>query len=274
MNKQDFSRDLKMYFDPHLVNKFTKLEENEKYDKIAQIIDRVIYVETKDISDPLLVAELGGGSHPDKYDLFFKRLLQHPQGHIDWVDLSKYMLEEARKYLLNEKFIQRKKVISFIQNDILKYLQNLEESSLNLVIMKYTFDHIQDIESLFMLLSKKLKKGGKLIANSTTLNSYLNSSTTNARILINGQEFPLNEKKKMKDGDSFTVKFYKKSGNPKHGYLDGAETTKYFHSITKIKELATENSFSVFVGDWKNVDRIFVQGLEDMNVDLLVLTKK
>ena len=85
-------------------------------------------------------------------------MLQEPNGHIDWIDVSELMLEQAKRYLRETNLEERNKVISFIEMEILDYLSTLGDNSLDLVIMKYTFEHIENIDQLFSLLSHKLKK--------------------------------------------------------------------------------------------------------------------
>ena len=193
---------------------------------------------------------------------------------MDWVDVSPYMLELAKKYISDEKYQNRKEVITFIKSDILEYLRGLENEKLDLAIMKYTIDHIDNLESLFKLLSAKLKQGGKLVATIGSVSPELKSYSTNARFLYNGEQFPDNETRTLKDGDNFTVKFFKVSGNPAAGYLEGAETLKYFHSAEKIKSLAESFGFDIFLGDWKDFVAPDKHGDETMSQDILVLTKK
>ncbi len=193
--------------------------------------------------------------------------------HIDWVDISPHMLELAKKYISNEKYQNRSKVISFVKNEILEYLNSLEDKKLDLAIMKYTIDHIDNLEALFRLISTKLKQGGKLIATIGSTKPELKSYSTNARFLYNGEQFPDNETRTLKDGDKFTVKFFKVSGDSNSEYIKGAETTKYFHSAEKIKQLAEFFGFDIFLGDWKDFVAKESQNDETMNQEVLVLTK-
>ena len=272
--KQNKQKELEMYFLPDIAQKFAELEQNDKNFKVAEIVDRTIIQETSDTPNPIYAAELGGGAHPDRYHNFFNKLLKEPRGHIDWVDISPQMLELAEKYIEDEKYQNRKEVIRFVKSDIFEYLRGLESEKLDLALMKYTFDHIEDIETLFKLLSEKMKPSAKLIATMGTVSSELKSYSTNARYLYNGEQFPDDEIRVLKDGDNFTVKFFKVSGNPSAGYLEGAETVKYFHSAEKIKELAELFGFNIFLGDWKNFVRDENQKSEKMDQDVLVLTKK
>ncbi len=213
-NPSNKRKGLKMYFFPEIAEQFAELEQNEKNFKVAQIIDTVLIQESANMKAPISVVELGGGAHPDRYHEFFNKLLQKPRGHIDWVDVSPFMLELAKKYISNEKYQNRNEVITFIEKDILEYLSGLENEKLNLAIMKYTIDHIGNLNDLFKLLSVKLTQGGKLIASIGSTSPELKSYSTNARYLYNSEQFPDNETRTLKDGDNFTVKFFQNLRRP------------------------------------------------------------
>lgn len=272
-NPSNTPKGLEMYFSPEIVEKFAELEQNEKNFKVAKIVDLILIQEFGEADDPIYAAELGGGAHPDRYHEFFNKLLEKPRGHIDWVDISPYMLELAKKYISDEKYKSRNDVITFITSGILEYLQNIENEKLDLTIMKYTLDHIEDLNSFFQLLATKLKPGGKLVATIASLNPQLKSYSTNARFLYNGKEFPDDETRTLKDGDNFTVKFFKVSGDPNSGYLEGAEAIKYFHSTEKIQQLAKSFGFDIFLGDWKDFVANENQEKEELDQDILILTK-
>ncbi|MDA3840756.1 MAG: class I SAM-dependent methyltransferase [Patescibacteria group bacterium] len=278
MNQEKINQNKKeglgMYFSPEIAEKFAELEQNDKNFRVAQIVDGIIMQETKELDRPVYSAELGGGAHPDRYHEFFAKLLNEPRGHIDWVDVSSYMLELAKKYLETEEYEKRKEVTSFIKSDILEYLRVLDDEKLDISIMKYTIDHLDNLDALFELLSKKLKQKGKLVATMGNLSPELKSYSTNARYLYNGELFSDNKIKILKDGDNFTVKLFKISGEPNSGYLEGAETVKYYHSADKIKELAEAHGFEIYLGDWKGLLNKEVQEGEEMDQDVLVLTKK
>ncbi|MDD5340859.1 MAG: methyltransferase domain-containing protein [Patescibacteria group bacterium] len=265
---------LEMYFAPEVAKKFAELEQNEKNFRVAQIVDKILMTETAEMKNPLRAVELGAGAHPDRYDEFFKKLLSEPKGQIDWVDVSPHMLDLAKKYIGNEKYKDRNEVVKFIQSDVFEYLRNLKDDELDLAIIKYTLDYLKDLKSLFELLAKKLKQGGKLVATVGKLNPELKSFSTNARYLYNGRQFPDDEMRILKDGDTYTVKFFKVSGDPKSGYLEGAEALEYFHSAEKIKEYAENAGLEIFLGDWKDFVDKNKQGSEKMDQDILVLTKK
>lgn len=268
------NKGLEMYFSPEIAEKFAHLEQNEKNYRVAAIVDGVLIQETENMKNPIYAAELGGGAHPDRYHKFFSKLLKEPKGHIDWVDVSPYMLDLAEKYLNNGKYKDRKEVIEFIESDILEYLDGLEDEKLDLAIMKYTLDHIKDIKALFELLFEKLKPKGRLISTIDNLGPEIKSHSTNVRYLYNGEEIPEDETRILKDGDSFTIKFFKISGDPSSGYLEGTETVKYYHSSEKIKGLASSFGFDVFLGDWKDFVSKERQEGEKIDQSILVLTKR
>jgi len=260
---------LDMYFNRSVAEKFAELEQNEKNFKVAEIVDAIIMSEIKDMKNPLFVVELGGGAHPDRYDKLFAQLISEPCGHMDWVDVSPVMIDLAKKYIDNEKYKERLKVIKFVEDGILEYLEKLPVEKLDLVIMKYAVDFIEDLDRFFELISKKLKVGGKLVASLGVLDPQLKSISTNTRFLYNGEEFPEDEVKTLKDGDSFTVKFFKVSGDPSHGYLEGAETIKYYHSEEEMTELAKKYKLDISVGDWKEMLEV-KEGISQL---ILVLRK-
>jgi len=272
-NPSNNHKGLEMFFSPEIAAKFAELEQNEKNFKVAQIVDTILVLVSTDLKSPIYSAELGGGAHPDRYHEFFSKLINEG-GHMDWVDIAPLMLELAKKYISNEKYQNRKEVITFVKSEVLEYLRGLENKKLDLAIMKYTIDYIDSLGELFKLLSEKLARGGKLIATIGSTSPELKSYSTNARFLYNGEQFPDDETRTLKDGDNFTVKFFKISGNPSAGYLKGAETLKYFHSAEKIKQLAKSFGFDIFLGDWKDFVSQEDQKSETMNQDVLVLTKK
>ncbi len=265
---------LEMYFSRKIAGDFSELEQNEKNYRVSAILDNIIVKELAGVKEPIFAAELGGGAHPDRYHNFFNKILNEPGGRIDWVDISPIMIGLAKKYLEDRKYANRKDVVKFIEKDILEYLKDLKNETLDIAIMKYTLGHIKDLGELFQLLSKKLKRGGKLVSTADNLNPELKSHSTNARFLYNGEEFPDDETRTLKDGDSFTIKFFKESGKPESGYLRGAETVKYYHSPEKIARLAKKFNFNFFLGDWKKIADEDGQAGENMDQDILILTKK
>ncbi len=225
------------------------------------------------MTKPLKVAELGGGAHPDRYHKLFSVLLQSPESKIDWVDTSAPMLDEAKQYLNQPEYSERKRVINFIKEDIFQYLNNTEDHSIDIAIMKYTFEYIQNIKQLFTLSKRKLKEGGVLVATVNT-NPRLPSHSTNVRFFYKGQSIPDGEERVLKDGDKVVFKFFTESGNPQADYLPGAETFKYFHSAEKIKALAEQFGFGIFLGNWKDFVGDDRQANNKLDQEILVLINK
>ena len=179
------------------------------------------------------------------------------------------MLDLAKDYINNDDYENRFEVIEFINKDILYYLKDLEDESLDLAIMKYTIDHIKKADSLFRLLSKKLKKWASMISSLGVTTKELKSISTNARFLYNGKEFPKDETRKLKDWDSFTIKFFKKSWDPSQWYLKWAQTTKYYHSMEKYKNLANTYGFDIYLWDRKEI----LEDADWIDQEIMVLTK-
>lgn len=260
---------IKMYFDEKIVKDFAEHEQNEKNFRVAEIVDSVIMQTIWSINSNFKAVELWWGAHPDRYHTFFDELVKK-RWTIDWVDISPYMLELAKEYINTDEYKNRLDVIKFIESDIISYLQSIEDNSLDLAIMKYTIDHMQDLDVLFSLLSKKLKKWGALVSSVGVLSPDLKSISTNARFLYNWKEFPENETKTLKDWDTFTVKFFTVSWKPELWYIEWWETTKFYHSKEKYEETAKKYWFEIFVWDWKQVIK---QSENQMNQDVLILKK-
>ena len=140
---------LNMYFNRSVAEKFAELEQNEKNYKVAEIVDDVIMSEIKDMKNPIFSAELGGGAHPDRYDKLFAQLLNEPQGHIDWVDVSPFMLELAKKYIdlrISEQ------VLPIRENDIYK------GNKIKDPIIRAEFNLLEDEVRTLKLENQGLKK--------------------------------------------------------------------------------------------------------------------
>lgn len=261
-----------MYTNPELVRKFAELQQNEKNFRVSEILDTLVVHEMEAYQGPLKVAELGGGAHIDRYHRFFNLLLSRPGSTVDWVDNSSHMLDLAREYLHENLYTERQKVIRLVESDMIAYLTALPDNSLDVAVMKYSIGHIADLNTLFSVLSKKLKAEGKLIAIIGDTKPELKSISTNARFFYNGETFPEDETRLLKDGDSYDIHFFKVSGDPSAGYLEGARTTKYYHSQAKIRDLGGRNGFNVFVGDWRDYpEEIDLE--ETMDQEVVVLRK-
>jgi ubiquinone/menaquinone biosynthesis C-methylase UbiE len=67
------------------------------------------------------------------------------------------MLRLANDYLHTPELQKRLPYITFIEKDFFEYLDALPDQSLDVVIMKYTIDHVQDVDLLMQALSMKVK---------------------------------------------------------------------------------------------------------------------
>jgi hypothetical protein len=231
--------------------------------------------EVKDLPDPLHVAELGAGAHPDRYDGLFARLLKASKGRMDWVDFSPHMLELAEKYLAESHLLNRKEVMRFVQDDLLHYLETQPDASIHLAILKYTAAYLPqtEFEKLFHLLARKLAADGSAVATYGYLEPTLGSRSTNAKFFLNGESIPEGEISSLKNGDAIGIKFFKVSGKPESGFLEGAESMHYYYSPEYMKGLANKEGLDCFVGNWK--ERLSKEEQEDEAMDQgIVILKK
>lgn len=123
------------------------------------------------------------------------------------------MLELARNYIDNDTYKDRLKVIKFIEKDMIEYLEDTEDNSLDVIIMKYTIDYIErsHLEHFFKLVQKKLKAHGALVSTIGILNPSLKSISTHGRYFYKGEAFPDKETRALTDGDSYSIKFFLKA---------------------------------------------------------------
>jgi SAM-dependent methyltransferase len=257
---------MEMYFDRKLAEEFAELEQNEKHKSVARVLDRVALHELKEMPNPLHVAELGGGAHPDRYDGIYARLLEEPRGQMDWVDISPYMLEFAENYLDEQGLSKRKEVTRFIRQDLMEYLQRQSDHSLDLVLLKYVAAYLPptDFASMTALLSKKLKRGGCMVATYNYLKPELPSRSTNTKYFLNGESVPEGVTQELHHGDKIGIKFFKISGNPDSGFLEGAESLHYYHAPDWIRQMAEQNQLDCFLGDWSERVPAAERGEESM----------
>ncbi len=261
-----------MFLNKKIAAKFAKLEQNEKNYGVAEVVDTLAINALLRHTAPYHVADLFAGAHPDRYHSLFEKMIA-TDSVFDWVDASPVMMGLAREYLESEGYSDRGKVLKFIEQDYMKYLKRLNDCELDLVLIKYSFDYIKDVDSFFSLLSQKLKPRATLISTLTTPSSTLRSVSTNARFLYKGKEFPASETRELAEGDTFTIKFLKIPNDLSQGYVEGAETTKFFHSNKRIESLAEKYGMTCFIGNWKDYlkdDKY--KGMIDQ--DVLVLEKR
>lgn len=260
---------------PETARAFSELQQNEKNQQVSEAVDDIMMFGLEQTQEPIQAANLGAGAHIDRYHQFFEKLEENVDSKFDWVDSSPYMLELAQEYLIKDQYSERGKVVELINSDMLDYLDNRPDEALDLAVMQYTLDHIDDnsLDRLFNLLSQKLKQGGRLVSTLTTVSPEIDSISTNARFLHQGQEFPDNETRFLQEGEKFSLKFFKESGNPESGYLEGGVTEKYYHSPERLESLAKEHGFDISIGDWKEqVPREKWQD-NDVEQNVMILTK-
>ena len=174
------------------------------------------------------------------------------------------MLKLAKESLKNNS-----EIINFVEKDYLKYLKEIDDDSLDFVMIKYSLDYIKNFKEFFSFLYKKMKKDSFFISTVTVSSDILKSNSTNARYFYRGKPIPFGESVKLKEGDSFGIGFFKESGNPNSGLIEGAFTTKYYFSVDTIKSLAQKQGFEVFFGDWRNL----LKENSDFEMKILVLRK-
>ncbi len=252
---------LRMYFDPEIVDRFAKREENEKYRSVARIVEEIIL--SYSYSNNLRVADLGAGAHTENFPNLFAKLLSE-NGVYDWVDISPFMIDLAKNRYL-KLHPEREKVLCFLEKDIREYLRELAPETLDVVIMKYTFDYFsrEELHEIFSLLAVKLKSEATFVATLFMVDSVLPGRTTNAQMVYKGKEIPFGESVPIADGDQFTIRFFVDPNEPELGYI--AETTKYFHSPHTICDIIKNAFFSqgrdckendFFIGNWKEIPAI------------------
>jgi len=264
---------LELYFDPVTAKLLAERQENYRHREVAEIIATIILDKLKDTPDPISVAALGAGAHADRYNSLFDRLLRQSEGHMDWVDFSPYMLAMAPDYLQKKGLENREKVISYIEQYSLQYLEQKAENSLDAVIMQYTLEDIQELELLFKLLAKAVKEGGIMVAT-IQASPEITSVHSNWRYLYQGKEFQENETRTLKDGEEWQLKCYKEVDNPAAGFIPGVETVKYFHSSETIAKLANKYGFDCFIGDWREPLPGELQNKFEIDQSVLILKKK
>lgn len=242
-----------MYFNKKVVSDFVIQEQNSKHKEVADIIDIVIMEMIWDtLSEGFKIAELWWWAHVDRYERLFNCLSKYKESRVDWVDISPFMLEEAKTILKDTNLNSRIPLINFIESDIIDYLKSSSDSSIDLVIMKYTIDYIEDLGHFFELIQCKLKKWGVFVANIGVLTPELRSIRTSWRYLYNWHEFPVDETRTLNDWDTYSIKFFLVPWAPQSWYIEWWETTKYFHSEEKYRQSALKASLNINIWNWRN----------------------
>ncbi|MBU3923642.1 MAG: class I SAM-dependent methyltransferase [Nanoarchaeota archaeon] len=258
-----------MFFNKTVAKEFAEHEQNEKNYATAKVFDIIASNFLKTKRPPYHTTDIFAGAHPDRYHNLFK-ILTETNSQIDWVDYSPIMLDLAKEYLQSCED-NRKQTINFINKTYLDYLKSLQNETLDLILVKYSLDYIDNLEEFFSLLYNKMGGNSILISTLTAPSNTLKSHSTNAKYFFKGKPIPEGEERKLKDGEKFTIKFFKESGNPNSGLIENAETTKYYFSQNVIIETAKKQGFNVSCGDWKQFTK---ENKFDFDMNVLILKKK
>lgn len=187
-----------MYMNQDTAKVFAGREkEDPNHGKISKIIEKTVLdlFTNKNIK----IANLGAGANPQKYKALLEKIQSGSK--MDWVDISPKMLELASKE------VDSSQEIRFIKNDFIGYLNSQDDKTLDCVIMQYAINYIENLESFFDLLSKKLNTSGAYIAN---LGTKVLKNNQEASFLVNGQEFT--GQKSLVSGDRYTIQFLNEDG--------------------------------------------------------------
>lgn len=259
-----------MYDNLKTARRYAKLEENPLYFRIADIFDRIIVEKLQWRSWPLHIANLGGGAHTDTFARLFE-LVMSRTGSIDWVDNSPSMLQLANEYMSDADY---QWVTNLILKDIYKHLEDLEDQSLDCIIMKFIFSEIEDSHELLELVTRKLKNNGFIISDMPKDDKVLKSYTTNARNFLNGESFPLNETRELHPGDKILVKFFNISWDPESGHTDWIELWKYYRSRDEILQNTKEHWLQATIIDRKTLTTDH-EGIDaDFHFNILIAEKR
>ncbi len=246
----------KLYQSEQACQTFTDRQNNATHASISKIIAKAIQQNKGDFNQ---ILNLSGRGNPQ----FFSEILSQFDETI-WLTPSQAMANLANKNKQEDSNLKIE-----IGNPI-SYLSTLPDESLQVVFMKYTIAEIQDIDSFFGLLSKKLVKGGKFIANLSDRNNIPRHSS-NGSFFVNN-ELVNEDGLALENGQKYTVKFLKEYKNPSSGYIPEAELNFYYHNYETIKESIQNADLQIsFFGNYQD---LFTVDLEaQVETDLLILTK-
>lgn len=246
-----------MYGEASVVSQFVRLEANEKNRQMALMLERLLIGNLPD-DGALYIANLGAGAHPEQYHDLYRRLNQHMNSRLDWVDQSNLMLSHARQNTVQiPKSLNH---LNFIEADFFEYLSQLPDHQLDAVMMRNAFGYVQDLNLFFQLLNQKLKPTGAFISTYDRLDPELPAVVPVARFAINGESIPIGEAKILKDGDTYTISFFESRIKPDQitdesqlVYLKGAETTKYYFSPKTVLFSAAQHGLEGEIKDWQTL---------------------
>ncbi|MDA3837265.1 MAG: 50S ribosome-binding GTPase [Nanoarchaeota archaeon] len=240
-----------MFDHEDVAREFAEKEQNETDYEIGEIIDNIVFEKLAHKELPIHIAELYAGAHPDRYDELFRILTTDKKNKFDWVDSSTAMLDLAKEYLKAGNLMKRFKSLDFIERDSIKYLKDLPNETLDLILLKESINSIENLDEFLKLTSEKLKEDSSLIATLPMTSSIIKSVSKDARFLHKRKDFPESETRELEEGEYFTMKYFKEKDNPQSGFIRHAELTQFYHSKEKIKELANKYNLKCFIGNWK-----------------------
>ena len=141
--------------------------------------------------------------------------------------------------------------ISYIVKDIVSCLDEQENNSLDIIMMRYNLDYLSDLDVFFELIFQKLAPWGVFVSDMTMTSAELKSHSTNAKYFFEDNPVPLWETVTLQDWDTYTIKFFKESWNPKWGLLPWISTQKYYFSLDTIEQFISKHFDTLFVWDWR-----------------------
>ncbi len=227
---------------------------NEKYTHLAGITDILIakLVLAFHRTQPIAIADLGAGAHPEFYQRVWRELLSDPKPHcVYWVDAAQTMLDLAHQYLVDTGNEACEQVLRYRCQDMLQFLAGQPAQALDCIVMRYTFSWVADVAGFLKEAQRTLKKGGKMIVTFAKPEPVIASHSSNARYRWRGQDIPAGETRPLLEGEPYEVVFSKAYKDPTQGDLPGARMWVYFHSLEEVTRVAAAAGLVVRYGDWK-----------------------
>lgn len=265
INKEDaIKTGQKMYLDNHIAKRFLDSERNYELNlnhiSVSRSFEAIILSEIRE-KQKLSIANLGAGGCPDEFEMLLEYLKAN-NSKILWIDYSNTMIEEAQNYLPNEY----KNNVFFLKEDFIDNLDFLENNSLDVVLMQYTFNYIVDLKNFFLNISKKMKKNTIFMANPNIYNNGLKYESTNAFYAVNNKNILENEIYHPNDGDLISVRF---KTNPKSQDIL-CEQNIIYHSKESIVNNLPDDMIIEWYDNWiQNKDFLDNFQNNDKNAKLL-----
>lgn len=160
VGKTDFELDSKVTEKAELE---AEEEQSEEDIELGEIIDELVENDLDIKEKPLRIAQIYAKAHPDRYEAIFKILKGHKENQFDWIDEVEANLELGKEYIIAGNLIKRLKSLNFELKDGIKYLEELENDSLDLLLIKKNFEKITNWNKFTKLTQEKLKENSKCI---------------------------------------------------------------------------------------------------------------